>query len=219
MEVKIGTSIILEPLTSDYDDDDDIKCKVMDKKDNILYVSYPINVQTGKTLHLLTGTEFRAIFQKEDKIYYAFETKVLGRKNDHIPMIMLSCPPAEEFTRIQRREFVRIKTDVDVAVEHNHQFYQFVTENISAGGIAVKLKNPSLFNLGDKVKLTIVLPYINGKILYVQTDAEVVRIYEKNEQRFAAFKYVDIDQTDQQNILRFCFERQVILMKEMKDLQ
>lgn len=65
---------------------------------------------------------------------YSFNTEVLGRKSGNVQMILLACPPAEEFIKIQRREYVRVETPVDIAVEHDGQKLQFAAEDISAGG-------------------------------------------------------------------------------------
>lgn len=218
MEIKIGTFLTLEPITSE--NVEKFRCKVVEKKDNLIYITYPVNEKTNRTVYLIDGSQFRAIFQSEDQLYYAFETEVVGRVNDRIPMIILSCPPENEFIKIQRREFVRVKTDVDVAVEYRHHYYQYVTEDISAGGVALKLPTQPPFAEGETVKLTIVLPFNNGEIKYVQTNAEVVRIFEREEQLYASLQFLDTDEIDKQQILQFCFQRQVMMRKEMAaDLQ
>lgn len=217
MEIKIGTSLTLEPTSSEKIEK--FQCKVVEQKDNVLYITYPVNTVTKKTVFLIDGTQLRAIFQNEEKMSFAFNTEVIGRVNDRIPMIKLSLPTEDEFVKIQRREFVRVNTPVDVAVEYYNHFYQFVTEDISAGGLALKLKTFPPFSEGDNVKLTIVLPYNTGEIRYVQTDAIVIRIFEKKDQLYASLQFTDTDDLDKQYIVRFCFERQLMLRKEMADLQ
>lgn len=217
MEIKIGTTLTLEPTSSEKFEK--FHCKVVEKTDNSLYITYPVNTMTKKTVFLIDGTQLRAVFQNDEKINYAFNTEVIGRVNDRIPMVKLSLPNDEDFVRIQRREFVRVTTPVDVAVEHLKQYYQFVTEDISAGGLALNLKSYPPFSEGDTVKLTIVLPYNTGEIRYVQTDAEVVRIFEKNSQLIASLQFTKTDDLDKQYIVRFCFERQLMLRKETPDLQ
>lgn len=140
----------------------------------------------------------------------------MGRKNDRIPMVMLSCPPANEFTKIQRREFVRIETPIDVAVEYDGTFYQFIAQDISAGGLSLRLTQPTNFKENDTVQLTVVLPFVNGEIKYVQTDARVVRIYEENGMQIASMQLTDTDDVDKQHIVRLCFERQLLQRKRIK---
>ena len=212
MKLKIGTSLILE--TTNTDRVDKFRCKVVELIDNVIYIDYPVNTITNRTAFLVDGAQFRATFLTEDKVTYAFNTEVLGRRKRNIPTIVLSCPPIEEFIKIQRREFVRVRTEADVAVEYNNFFYQYVTEDISAGGLALKLKYDPPFKDGDLVHLTIVLSYNNGDIQYVKTDANVIRVFEKDNQKFASIQFNDTDDIDKQYIVRFCFERQLALRRK-----
>lgn len=208
MEIKIGTHLQLEPTYTERVEK--FRCKVVEQQDHILYIDYPINMATKKTAFLIDGSEFRATFRTEDKQSFAFNTEVIGRKAGNIPMIMLHCPKPEEFIKIQRREYVRVETPVDIAVQFNDYKYQLVTVDISAGGLAVILKGEVAFNDGDEVKLTIVLPFANGDVKYVITNATVVRIFEKDDKRIATIQLTDTDDVDQQHIVRFCFERQLV---------
>ncbi|EON72873.1 flagellar brake protein [Lysinibacillus sphaericus] len=208
MEIKIGTQLQLEPTYTEHVEK--FRCKVVEQKDNIIYIDYPTNVVTKKTAFLIDGSEFRATFRTEDKHSFAFNTEVIGRKAGNIPMIMLHCPKADEFIKIQRREYVRVETPVDVAVQFKDYKYQLVTSDISAGGLALILKGELAFKDDDEVQLTIVLPFANGEVNYVTTDALVVRIFEKDELKFATIQLTDTDDVDQQHIVRFCFERQLV---------
>ncbi|MFJ7734857.1 flagellar brake protein [Lysinibacillus sp. NPDC097287] len=214
MDIKIGTLLQLETTYSKRIEK--FRCKVVEQKDNIIYIDYPINEVTKKTAFLIDGTEFRATFQTEDKQAFAFNTQVMGRKSGNIPMIMLSCPEDSEFIKIQRREYVRVETPVDVALRIGDYKYQFVAEDISAGGLALILKDSVKFKDGDDVELTIVLPFSNGEINYVVTNASIVRIFERDNMKIATIRLTDTDDIDQQHIVRFCFERQLINRK--KDL-
>lgn len=208
MEIKIGTLLQLEPTYTERIEK--FRCKVVEQRDNIIYIDYPTNVITKKTAFLIDGSEFRATFRTEDKQSYAFNTEVIGRKAGNIPMIMLHCPQEDEFIKIQRREYVRVETPVDVAVQFKDNKYQLVTTDISAGGLALILKGNIAFQDGDDIKLTIVLPFANGDVNYVVSEATVVRIFEKDDKTIATIQLTDTDDIDQQHIVRFCFERQLL---------
>ena len=212
MELKIGTILTLEPTYTERVEK--FRCRVVEQGENFIYIDYPVNVITKKTSFLVDGAQFRVSFMTEAKQSFAFNTEVLGRKGGTVPMIILSCPPPEEFLKIQRREYVRVETKADVSIEFNGQFTPLVTEDISAGGLAVILNRPVNFKDGDEVKLTLVLPYSNGDIKYVQTSAVIVRIFEKGEIRLASIQFTDTDDLDKQHIVRFCFERQLQLRKK-----
>ncbi|WP_397537652.1 flagellar brake protein [Rummeliibacillus pycnus] len=214
MELKIGTNIILETISSETSER--FRCKIVEQKNNSIYIDYPINVKTNKTSFLLEGSQYRASFVDDSKVAHAFKTQVLGRIKSNIPMIMLSFPTDDEIIKIQRREFVRVLTPVDVAVEFDHQFYQFITEDISAGGLAIIINQPVAFKENDDLQLTIVLPFTNSNdgIKYVQTSAKVVRFIERDNTIIAPLQFTNTDDIDKQNIIRFCFERQLQIRKK-----
>ncbi len=212
MELKIGTLLTLEPTYTDRIEK--FRCRVVDRKANVIFIDYPINVATKKTAFLLDGAQFRVTYNTESKVSYSFNTEVLGRRAGNIQMILISCPPSEEFIKIQRREYVRVETPVDVAIEFDGRRYQFVAEDISAGGTAIHIKSPVGFNEDDIVKMMIVLPFVNGDIRYVETDATIVRIFERDEVTIASIQFTDTDDFDQQQIVRFCFERQLMIRKK-----
>lgn len=214
MELKIGTNIILESISSETTEK--FRCKIVEQKNNVIYIDYPVNTATNKTAFLFEGGQYRASFVDETKIAHAFKTQVLGRVKSNIPMIMLSFPTNDEIIKIQRREFVRVETPVDVAIEFDHQFYQFVTEDISAGGIAIIVNQSVPFKENDEIQLTIVLPFSNSNdgIKYVQTSARVVRFIEKDNRVIVPLQFTNTDDVDRQNIIRFCFERQLKIRKK-----
>ncbi len=214
LELKIGTILTLEPIPT-AENLEKYHCKIVDRNDRVIFIDYPVNTLTNKTAYLIDGSQFRVTYSTEDKNSYAFNTQVVGRKVANIPMIMLLLPPEEEIIKIQRREFVRVNTTVDVAVEFEGKYYQFVTEDVSAGGIALNLLNkPVSFQDGDHINLTMVLPYSNGDIQYVKTKALVVRIFDKNKLRLASIQFIDMDDLDKQYIVRFCFERQLMIRRK-----
>ncbi|WP_431029676.1 flagellar brake protein [Lysinibacillus sp. LZ02] len=217
MELKIGTMLILEPTYTERVEK--FRCKVLEQKDGVIYIDYPVNTITKKTAFLIDGAQFRVTFNNEVKQSFAFNTEVLGRKAGNIPMIMLAYPQDEDVIKIQRREYVRVDTPVDIAVEYDGVFTQFIAADISAGGVLLNLREAVNFNDGDTVRLTIVLPYTSGEIRYVQTDALVVRIFERDERTFASMQFTDTDDLDKQYVVRFCFERQLqIRKKELNEI-
>src|SRR5690606_11546629 len=111
--------------------------------------------------------------------------------------------------KIQRREFVRVETAIDVAVNFDGLFQQYVAEDISAGGTALNLGQDDSIVDGESVQLTIALPFVNDDIKYIKTEAKAVRIWEKDDRRIASMQFAKIDTTARQNIIRFCFERQL----------
>lgn len=206
MRLKVGTTVIID---KDYTvDGDKYKSKVVDAGDDYVMIDYPAHMETKRTAFFMDGTQLLISFV-DNKMSFAFRAEVTGRLNNGIPMLKLAYPGDDQLIKIQRREFVRVETAIDVAVNHAGVSSQFVAEDISAGGIALNLGDKEAFEESDIVNVSVVLPYVNDDIKYVRTEAQAVRIWEKDGRRIASMQFSEIDTTDRQNIIRFCFERQL----------
>ena len=103
----------------------------------------PLMCQTGKVAFLVDGTQLKASYTDDEKGTYLFDTEVLNKVKGNIPMMQLLLPPEETFIKIQRRQFVRIDTSVDIAIhpiEGAFVPFRAVTDDLSAGGAAIRLK-------------------------------------------------------------------------------
>lgn len=218
MNIKIGTVLTLEPISAT-EKLEKFHSKVVESTDYELSINYPVNTLTNRTAYLIDGSQFRVTFIDEEKNSFAFNTEVIGRKVNNIPMIVISLPSVDEIIKIKRREFVRVKASVDVAVEFENHLSQYVTQDISAGGLAFILNANVPFNIGNQIKLTIVLPFSSGEVRYVRTRALVVRIFELNNLKQASIQFLNTEDMDKQTLLRFCFERQLLnRKKELKTI-
>lgn len=207
MLLIVGTIIVIE---KDFTEDGEkYKSRVIDSDENTIMIDYPTHIETGKTAYFMDGTQLFISFTDKLKISYAFKTEVTGRENKNIPMLKLTYPGDEQLIKIQRREYVRVETSIDVAVVKDDNKVQLVGEDISAGGIALNLRSNTLYEENDSVSLYIVLPFINREPVYIQTEGEIVRIWENNGKTIASIKFVGISSENRQHIVRFCFERQL----------
>ncbi|WP_252503455.1 flagellar brake protein [Sporosarcina sp. Marseille-Q4943] len=206
MRLSIGTTLTID---KDFTETGDkYKSKVVDYGEGFVMIDYPTHLESGKTAFFMDGTQLLISFV-ENKMSYAFRAEVIGRMNNGIPMLKLTYPGDEQLVKIQRREFVRVETAIDVAINSGGIFYQYVAEDISAGGIAVNIGQENSFEGSENVELTIALPFVNDDIKYIRTNAKAVRIWEKDDRRIASMQFSNMDMTDRQNIIRFCFERQL----------
>lgn len=210
MEVKIGTNLTLEPVNQE--ETEKYSCRVVDVEADEILIDYPIHQSTKRTMYLNVGETFRVTFVDGKSAAYTFYTKILGRKKTNIPMLRFALPTDEEVEKIQRREYVRVETAIDVALKYDEQFYQFVTADVSAGGLAIYLNRELPLQPGDEVELTLVLPFMKEEdgTQYVHTTGEIIRLIEKDEQTIVPIQFIDTDEVDRKIITRFCFERQLI---------
>lgn len=68
MELKIGTQLTLEPTYTERIEK--FRCRVVEKIGNVIYIDYPINLDTKKTVFLIDGAQFRVTFNTETKESY-----------------------------------------------------------------------------------------------------------------------------------------------------
>jgi c-di-GMP-binding flagellar brake protein YcgR len=215
--LKIGTVIMLELKYGDKLDK--FKCKVVEQKENQIYIDYPINMETGRTVFLIDGTQLKGSFVSQDNnSVFLFESEVLGRTKQKIPMLILSYPGDDHLVKIQRRQYVRVETAVDVAVHPtNSEFKPFttVTDDISAGGTAILLNQKHEIMAGQTIQLWVVLPMQSGEIHYLKVKSKVVRLIPLDDIRLkASLQFIDLSPQDRQLLLRFSFDRQLLMKKK-----
>lgn len=215
MMLKIGDVLTLELKYSDKDEK--FKCKLVERIGSQIYIDYPINLKTNKTAFFIDGTELKCSFVHEHSVY-SFETEVVGRVKQNIPMIKLSYPGDEQLMKIQRRQYVRVETPIDIAVHpNNFEFNPFVTvtDDISAGGAAIIVSSKQALTPGQLINTWLVLPLQNGESHYLKFQAKVVRIIPlNNERNKASLEFLEVDPHKRQLLLRFCFDRQVVMRKK-----
>lgn len=194
------------------------KCKLAEREGNNLYIDYPINQETNKTAFLLDGTQLKATFLAEDGTVYLFESEVKGRVKLKIPMMILSYPGDEHLVKIQRRQFVRVETPVDVAIHpESNEFIPFVsvTDDISAGGAAIIAQTSSSLKANMQIHTYFVLAMQNGDNYYLRLKSKVIRVSElQNGKTLISVQFMETSPQDRQLLLRFCFDRQLAMKKK-----
>ncbi|MBG9544537.1 flagellar brake protein [Cytobacillus firmus] len=214
--INIGEALMLELTYSEKPEK--YKCKLAEREGNNLYIDYPINQETNKTAFLVDGTQLKATFLADDGTVYLFESEVLGRVKQNIPMMILSYPGDEHLVKIQRRQFVRVETPVDVAIHaENNEFSPFVsvTDDISAGGAAIIAKMDNSLKANMQILTYFVLAMQNGVNYYLKLKSKVIRVSEpRNGISHISVQFIDITPLDRQLLLRFCFDRQLAMKKK-----
>ncbi|PLT34856.1 flagellar brake protein [Bacillus sp. V5-8f] len=211
--IKIGDTLLLEPKYSLQPEQ--YKSMVVEMNENSIFIDYPVNTSTGKVAFLLDGSQLKITITDSNHAIYIFDTEVLGRVKAQIAMIQLARPPKDSLVKIQRRQFVRIETPIDTAVHPEiGQFQPFraVTDDISAGGAALRI--PKQINVGEAsiVYVWLAIPLKSGEIHYLKLKSKVIRISESSE-RFnkLSVQFMDLSEADRQILIRFIFEKQVEL--------
>ncbi|BDG46715.1 MULTISPECIES: flagellar brake domain-containing protein [Parageobacillus] len=220
--LKIGDTLMLEPIDGE---GEQYKSKVEEIGDSYIHIDYPIHMKTGKTVFLLNGMQFKASFAGEDNGIYLFETEVIGKVRQPIPMVVLSYPGTDKLVRVQRRQYVRVEANTDVAIHPLQQeFAPFttMTTDISAGGAAIVLPQPQQKQLfpGMVVETWLVLAMRSGEYHYLKLKAKIIRIFqaENSDIYKASLQFFDVSPQDRVLLIRYSFERQLEIRKKEENI-
>ena len=213
-----GITLTMEPFEG-ADKKEEYRCRVVDMEDGKLFIDYPVSVQTNRTVFLLDGMQLAVSFldPAASSAVILFRTEVIGRVKRKIPMLVLQDPGLDNYVRVQRRKFVRVQKAVDVAVEIDGvPSFSSVTEDISAGGVAIVLPETVQAEGGTEAKVYGVIPWQHTEPRYFEAMAELIRIHqdEKSGRRIGSFQFKDLVYAEQQMLMRFCFEQQLQLRKK-----
>jgi c-di-GMP-binding flagellar brake protein YcgR len=219
---KIGQSIRLNFIGPSEDiEAHTFKSRVTDIKGEVAAIELPTSENTGRTGLFGAGTNCVVWYVGEDGSRYEFRSSIVGRKNEHIPVLLLQLPEKEEVKRTQRRNYLRIDTSLDIAVklEDPIRRYHFVarTVDISGGGLSFTCDDSYLLQEKDALQLWIALPNKAGQVQHAFAVVEVVRKKapeKKGLHQWVSGKFIQISEPDRAKVVRACYERQLELRKK-----
>jgi c-di-GMP-binding flagellar brake protein YcgR len=218
--ISIGDTLVIEPIHGETKGEQ-YKSRILGVEEKSISIEYPIHLETNKLVFLMNGAQLRINFVTNEGIAYLFHSEVIGRKKENnVPLLILSLPSDDQMIKIQRRQFVRIETSVDMAIhpfkkENTVEPFTTVSLDFSAGGAAVIVPKHINLQQNSKIKVSVVLPLQNGEYNYLHLSAEIKKIFEYNEQNYKmAIEFLDVDPVDRQSMLRFSFDRQLSLKKK-----
>ncbi|WP_047980029.1 flagellar brake protein [Ornithinibacillus contaminans] len=219
--MKIGAFLTLEVFNAESGANEMYRCKIIDKNKKYLFIDYPVHVKTKRTQVFTIGTYLSAEYIEKDQSIYRFNTIIKEKRKGKIPALALRLPEKEQIQRIQRRQYVRVETAVDVAIHSTDDAFapfSTVTVDISGGGLSIVVPKGVQLNEDVNVTLYVVLHMHSGDYQYLTLSGKVVRIIEdERKARTASVKLLSIDSQEQQEIIRYCFEKQrEARQKEMK---
>jgi c-di-GMP-binding flagellar brake protein YcgR len=191
------------------------KSRIADQDDNSIFMEIPINEKTGRLKKLYIGDEISAYFILDGGVKNYFTTSVLGFTDDVIRLIQIRKPAPETITKIQRRSFLRVPAELEMAVKYSDQL-QFiaVTDDVGGGGISFLCDGYIPLAAQQMVSCWLLANYKNGQIEHIPFKGEMVRIkmLESGRQQ-VMMRFAEITDRDRQKIIRYCFERQLEFRK------
>ncbi len=192
----------------------DYKARVADTSKGTFSIEMPIDEKTGSIKVIPLGTSIVVWYISKDFGQFSFETKVLDKKQEQVPLLIIENPKA--FNRIQRRDFLRVTTSVEIAFQiigaSDEQWYTVKSIDISGGGLQFVMPLPLTISEKQEIRGWIVLPFKNGSIHHVNFQGEIVRIRIPNVKvnvGWISTKFTNIQENMRATVIRFCYEKQV----------
>lgn len=191
------------------------KTRIADVSDENIAVEIPLDERSGRYKRLEVHDQISAYYVTKDGVKHFFETEVIGHRTDVIRLVILRKPDPESITRVQRRSFLRVPANLEIACKlGEHLQFLAVTEDISGGGMSIICDGHLPLKPNDRLFCWLLVHFRNGGIDHVPFAAEMIRTKPlETGKQLAMIKFVDIAVAEQQKIVRFCFERQIELRK------
>ncbi|MBD8497650.1 flagellar brake protein [Paenibacillus arenosi] len=193
----------------------DYKARVLDLDDSHIWIEIPLNHDTGK-YGIFVNTEVLQIrYSKHEGAVFQFMSNIVARKEAGVRMFGIRMPAVEDIRSSHQRSFLRVNAELEIAIRTSSgQKLLAITEDISGGGISfIVPKQNETLQLEEQIHCWMVVPFRSGEYEHIPFVAEVIRIVQKDESaanRLIMIKFHQISATDQQKVIRYCFERQLV---------
>ncbi|HLR70175.1 MAG TPA: flagellar brake domain-containing protein [Pseudogracilibacillus sp.] len=197
------------------------RSKIIDKDHKYLYIDYPIDMKTNKSVFIPIKQQMNVTFIK-DGVPYQFSSQLISTVQLAVPALLIAAPELEDLKRVQRREFVRIEAMVDAAVhcpKGSFSPFTTVTQNISGGGAAIITPPIIDFHHEQMVRLYLVLKSKTSDFTYIKTMAKIVRVYLRGNKNVISVKFHFEHKNNQEKIINFCFTTQREQRKQKMEQQ
>ncbi|RAP76409.1 flagellar brake protein [Paenibacillus montanisoli] len=213
---KVNQFLYLHVASSDDEEaSTEYKSRISDMDNDELLIDIPLVEGTGKYKRLFLGDELSAHFVTQEGVKSYFNTHVLGFKEDGVKMIRIRKPDQESITKVQRRNFLRVPAELEMAIQLASQIrFIAMTDDVGGGGISFITDGKWPMQSGTELECWLLIPYRNGTVDHAHFTAEIVRVKSLESGRNQVMaKFSSILDSERQRIIRYCFERQLDFRK------
>lgn len=194
------------------------KSSIEDVDGNLIAISIPI--KDGEYLPLNKGEKIDIIYFYLNDIY-KFQTMVVNRKADRIPLLQIDYP--KEVFKIQRRKFVRVPIICSINYERlsevsdasrvkfsneSKPIFKATMVDLSGGGAKIRLKET--VKSGD-----ILIVHVPMEKETITLKGEVTRVEKSYDNRLntCGIEFSDLDERTREKLIRIVFQ---IMREQMK---
>ncbi len=215
MFLKIGDHLILEQNVPESNNSDvrRCRCKIADLRKNEIWIDDPADVQTGRTVVIPKEAVMNAYYVRDRQVFQ-FTTRMLHRVPGKISLLALRYDEDIGLEQVQRRNYVRVETNLDIAVHPENKAcppFTALTSDIGGGGVQIFLPGEITVEENATVELWICLVFPSGVYRYVTLKGKILRLFtdKVTQRRKASIQFLAADERERQTIIRYCFEKQL----------
>ncbi|WP_373229751.1 flagellar brake protein [Cohnella sp.] len=188
-----------------------LRSRVADMDSGNIYIEVPLDEKSRKYYRTHLGEQFQLYFFTSEGVKLQFASTVTGFRKETVTLVAVRKPQLEEITKDQRRSFLRVEANLELAVKVGDKLrFVAITEDVGGGGISFtcERKWPIVPNL--VITCWLLLSYKSGSVAHSKFEGEVVRVLPiEPDKHLIMMRFQDIADSDQQKIIRYCFERQL----------
>ncbi len=145
---KINDVLYIQVAGTDHKDEIfEFKSRIAEEESQNFLIEIPMSQTSGHLKKLFLGEELSIFFMSEGGIKNYFNTHVTGFKEDILRMVRIHKPAPDSISKIQRRNFLRVKANLEIAVKHGENESRFVAETHDVGGGGVSFQTQELIIL------------------------------------------------------------------------
>ncbi len=193
-----------------------LRSRVADLDASHIYIEVPLDEKSRRYYRCQQGEALQLYFFTAEGVKHLFQTEVTGFRKDGVPLVAVRKPEPEEITKDQRRSFLRVEANLELAVSLNDKLkFVAVTEDVGGGGVSFTCERRLPIVPNTALDCWLLLSYKGGSIAHAAFEGEVVRVMPvEPDKHLVMVRFKEILDSDQQKIIRYCFERQLDKRKE-----
>jgi c-di-GMP-binding flagellar brake protein YcgR len=188
-----------------------LRSRVADLDNESIWLEIPLDEHSRKYHRPRIGEQVRMYYFTQEGVKHQFTTTVTGLKQDPVRLFSVRIPHAGDVEREQRRSFLRVEAQQEIAVRIGDKArFTALTDDVGGGGLSFRCDRSWPIVPGLSLNCWLLLNYRNGNLGHAKFASQVVRVVplEPNK-HLVMIRFQDIHDTEQQKIIRFCFERQL----------
>lgn len=209
---KINQTTYMQRLTDrDPESAATLRSRVADLDDKSIWLEIPLDEKTRRYYRPQIGEPFQMFYFTQEGVKHVFQTSVTNIRKDVVTLFSVRKPEADEIQREQRRSFLRVEAQLELAVRIGDKVrFTAITDDVGGGGLSFRTDRKWPMEPGAALSCWLLLNYRNGNLAHAAFEGEVVRVMPvEPDKNLVMMRFSDIQDAEQQKIIRFCFERQL----------